>query len=43
MHLSSLVLTGFIFLVILAKIGYFVSIGHSIYHECKESSLDNNL
>ena len=43
MHLSSWVLTSLIFLVILAKIGYFISIGHSIYHEGKEESLDSNL
>lgn len=43
MHLSSFILTGFIFLVILAKIGYFISIGHSIYLEDKEDSLRNNV
>lgn len=43
MYLSSWVLTGFIFLIILAKIGYFVSIGRSIYLEDKVEKLNSNL
>lgn len=43
MHLSSFVLTGFIFLVIFAKIGYFISLAHSIYHEDKDDSLRSNV
>lgn len=41
MHLSSWVLSSFIFLIVLAKVGYFVSVGRSIYVQDKVKKLDS--